>query len=122
MSERKEAGYGNVAPGGSLAPCASSNRTGRQAGPPAQPARTQNLGCSVARIMQSPEEPEAQEGEGGRGAEEVSFGSFHSLHASKHQEAGKEPASSMRTRPPPIFFSSLARGCIIMGKEGGRPV
>ena len=124
MSERSEAGYGYVAPGGSLAPCASSNRTGRQAGPPAQPARTQNLGCSVARIMQSPEEPEAQERE--RGGKRGGGGFFWVFsfftRKRKHQEAGKEPASSMRTRPPPIFFSSLARGCIIMEKEGGRPV
>ena len=107
MSERSEAGYGYVAPGGSLAPCASSNRTGRQAGPPAQPARTQNLGCSVARIMQSPEEPEAQER--GRGAEEVSFGSFHSLHASAStKKRGRNP-------PPlcalvlPLYFSPALR-------------
>ena len=68
--------------------------------------------------MQSPEEPEAAAAEEAE-AEEVSFGSFHSLHASKQAPSTKQGASfpaSVRTHPPPIFFSSVARGRIIMGR------
>ena len=119
MSERSEAGYGYVAPGGSLAPCASSKRTGRQAGPPAQPARTQNLGCSVARIMQSPEEPEAQEGEGEEGRRRFLLGLFI-LYTQ-----AQEPRSGEGTRllyahssSPYIFLQPCER--LHHNGEGGR--